>query len=52
MSEFLSMGGFGFFIWMSFGATLILMLGEPLWLKLSRKSTLKSLRRFIRVQSR
>lgn len=52
MSEFLSMGGFGFFIWMSFGATLILMLGEPLWLKLSHKSILKSLRRFIRLQAR
>ncbi len=50
ITEFFSMGGFGFFIWTSFGIALFLMLVELLMLKSHRHTVLKRLQRVIRAR--
>lgn len=40
VSEFLAMGGYGFYVWLSFGATAICMIWEVLALR--RRQTLVS----------
>lgn len=44
ISEFIAMGGYGFYVWGSFGTTALTMLGEMLYTHLQRKETLKNLR--------
>lgn len=44
LSEFLDMGGYAFYVWGSFGLTLVVMLGEPLLIRAQRKATLRNLR--------
>jgi heme exporter protein D len=44
-AEFFAMGGYGFYVWGSFGACLVLMVVEPLLAKKRRADILKSLRR-------
>ena len=50
LSEFISMNGYGFYIWSSFGMTALLMLGEPLLVKNQNRTILQKLRRIIRLQ--
>ncbi len=50
ISEFFYMGGFGYYIWMSMGMTLIIMLGEVFVLKHQRKTRLKQIARMIRIR--
>jgi len=52
MAEFFSMGGFGFYVWMSMGVTFILMVGEIFWLRHQRKNTLKQIARLNRIDRR
>jgi len=49
IEEFFSMGGFGFYIWTSFGITFLLMLAEILYLRQERKTNLKRIQRLHRM---
>ncbi|HHJ19420.1 MAG TPA: heme exporter protein CcmD [Gammaproteobacteria bacterium] len=51
MKEFFAMGGFGFFIWSSFGMTALLMLAEVFYLKRQRHTIIKRLRRLQRMST-
>jgi len=50
IGEFFAMGGFGYFVWMSMGMALVLMLGEVLFLKQQGKGLLKRIQRTIRME--
>ena len=50
MSEFFSMGGFGFYVWSSFGATLLLVLIEVMLVKRQRSILLQRLKRMHAVK--
>ncbi len=41
VSEFLAMGGYAFYVWLSFGVTLFALLGLVLSTRLTRKAMLK-----------
>ena len=51
MSEFFAMGGYGYFIWMSYAVTAAFMFGEVILLLRSHKVVLKRLTRLARVQA-
>ena len=42
---FFAMGGYGFYVWGSFGACALLMIAEPILANQRRKNILRSLRR-------
>ena len=44
VSEFLAMGGYGFYVWGSFGTTAVVMLAEMAHARLQRRALLQSLR--------
>jgi len=44
-AEFFAMGGYGFYVWGSFGACLIAMIAEPMLVKKRQRSVLGALRR-------
>jgi heme exporter protein D len=50
LSEFFYAGGYGFYLWSSFGLTAILMIGEILALNQGRKNSIKRLKRLIRLE--
>jgi heme exporter protein D len=52
IAEFFSMGGFGFYIWTSFGLTFLLMLAEILYLRQQRRTNLKRIQRISRMNAR
>ncbi|MBC7734923.1 MAG: heme exporter protein CcmD [Bacteriovorax sp.] len=43
-SEFFAMGGYGFYVWGSFGMTALVMLGELIALRLRRQALLRAVR--------
>jgi len=45
LQDFLAMGGYGFYVWGSFGVTAILMVAEPLLARHRLRETRRSLRR-------
>jgi len=45
MQDFFAMGGYGFYVWGSFGVTTALMLLEPLLLRRRRQQVLRRLSR-------
>ena len=47
LSEFLHMGGYGLYVWGSFGVTALLIVGELWMLKAHRKEALKQARRAV-----
>ena len=49
VAEFFSMGGFGYYVWMSMGMAFLLMVGEIFVLKSQRKTMLKQVARTIRM---
>lgn len=49
-AEFFAMGGYGLYVWGSFGVTAALMTLEPLLLRQRRKNALKQLRREITIK--
>ena len=51
IEEFISMGGFGFYIWTSFGITFLLMLAEIFYLRQERKTNLKRIQRLHRMNA-
>jgi heme exporter protein D len=44
-AEFFAMGGYGFYVWGSFGVCALLMIVEPIMANRRRKHILRSLRR-------
>ena len=50
IAEFFSMGGFGLFIWSSFGLTFLLMLAEILYLRQQRRTTLNRIKKIHKMQ--
>jgi heme exporter protein D len=40
LSEFLAMGGYGFYVWVSFGATAVCLIGEVILLHRRKKAVL------------
>jgi len=52
MSEFFHMGGFGAYIWSAMGVALLVMLLEPIFLIMQRKSILKNIKRARRLEKR
>ena len=51
-SDFLAMGGYGFYVWGSFGATVLIMAIEPIVVSRNRKTTIASLKRQLRAETR
>jgi heme exporter protein D len=51
-SDFLAMGGYGFYVWGSFGATVLIMVIEPIVVARNRKNTIARLRRQLRADGR
>lgn len=52
LSDFLAMGGYGFYVWGSFGVTAAAMLIEPLLVARQQTQTISRLKRQIRAESR
>lgn len=52
LADFLAMGGYGLYVWGSFGVTALIMVVEPLVVARQRQSTLALLRRQMRAESR
>lgn len=50
IAEFFSMGGFGLYIWSSFGLTFLLMLAEILYLRQQRRTTLNRIKKIRKMQ--
>ena len=51
-SDFLAMGGYGFYVWGSFGLTALIMIVEPIVVARNRKSTIARLKRQLRAETR
>ena len=51
-SDFLHMGGYGLYVWGSFGVTAAVMTIEPILVARNRKATLSRLKRQMRAESR
>ncbi len=51
-SDFLAMGGYGFYVWGSFGVTAAIMAIEPILVARNRKATISRLKRQLRAEAR
>ena len=51
-SDFLAMGGYGLYVWGSFGVTVLIMAVEPIMVARNRKTTLTRLKRQMRAETR
>jgi len=51
-SDFLAMGGYGFYVWGSFGVTALIMAIEPIVVIRNRKTTIARLQRQLRAETR
>jgi heme exporter protein D len=51
VAEFFHMGGYAFYVWGSFGATLLLMVVEPILLRGRRRNILKRIVRMARINA-
>ena len=51
MAEFLSQGGYAFYVWGSYGLCALLMIGEVIVLRRQRTSTIARIRRLIRMRA-
>ncbi|PID45381.1 MAG: heme exporter protein CcmD [Proteobacteria bacterium] len=45
MTEFFSMGGYGFYVWSSMGMVLLLMSLEPIYLRFHHKRIVRAIQR-------
>ncbi len=52
LGDFLAMGGYGFYVWGSFGVTALIMAVEPMLVARNRKSTIARLKRQLRADAR
>ena len=50
--DFLHMGGYGLYVWGSFGVTALIMIVEPIVVARNRKNTISRLKRQLRAESR
>lgn len=51
VTEFFSMGGYGGFVWSSFGITLVLIVGEIIVVKQQHRTILRRLSRMMRMNA-
>ena len=51
-ADFLHMGGYGLYVWGSFGLTAAIMIIEPILVARTRKTTIARLKRQLRAESR
>ncbi|MBP5997754.1 MAG: heme exporter protein CcmD [Azonexus sp.] len=51
-SDFLAMGGYGLYVWGSFGVTVLIMAVEPILVVRNRKATIARLKRQLRADAR
>jgi len=51
-SDFLAMGGYGVYVWGSFGVTALIMVVEPIVIARQRTATIARLKRQLRAESR
>jgi len=51
-SDFLAMGGYGLYVWGSFGVTALIMAIEPIVVARNQKATKARLKRQVRAESR
>jgi heme exporter protein D len=51
-SDFLAMGGYGLYVWGSFGVTVLIMAVEPILVVRNRKTTIARLKRQLRADAR
>lgn len=51
-SDFLAMGGYGLYVWGSFGVTALAMVIEPIAVARNRKATIARLKHQLRAESR
>jgi heme exporter protein D len=51
-SDFLAMGGYGLYVWGSFGVTALIMAIEPIVVARHQKATKARLKRQVRAESR
>ncbi len=51
-SDFLHMGGYGLYVWGSFGVTALVMIVEPIIVTRNRKITIARLKRQLRAENR
>ncbi len=51
-SDFLAMGGYGLYVWGSFGVTALIMAIEPIMVARNRRITVARLKRQLRAESR
>ena len=52
LDAFLAMGGYGFYVWGSFGVTVLIMTIEPIMVARNRKTTIARLKRQMRAETR
>lgn len=52
LSEFIAMGGYGFFVWLSYGACAVIMLGMLFASKRAHKNILKEVKAQIEREAR
>jgi heme exporter protein D len=51
-ADFIAMGGYGFYVWGSFGATALIMAIEPIVVIRHRRTTIARLQRQLRAENR
>ena len=51
-ADFIAMGGYGFYVWGSFGLTALIMAIDPIAVMRNRRTTLARLKRQLRAESR
>ncbi len=51
-ADFLAMGGYGLYVWGSFGVTVLIMAVEPIMVARNRKTTITRLQRQMRAETR
>ena len=52
LSDFLAMGGYGVYVWGSFGVTALIMIIEPIMVARNRRTTIARLKRQMRAETR
>ena len=50
--NFFAMGGYGLYVWGSFGVTVLIMTVEPIMVARNRKTTIARLKRQMRAETR
>ena len=51
-ADFVAMGGYGLYVWGSFGVTALIMTIEPIMVTHNRKTTIARLKRQMRAEAR